>query len=223
MCLVRLPLPERCRCRRYRCLQGRRRSEQPPLIISAEPTPELSSPLPDERLTVSPTWVVPASSTCLAPIAHDSAGDRTYLMLARPNVIMNDILLQGVAVAGSQAASRKRPHNHAQTARNLRRSLRNAAVGARLIKPKGWAANRLPTSSYPPKSQAGRLLLRGRRLRGHRSPWRPRGEVECRLPGQYWPRARSGRVGLSLAYPSRRDGLPPSGRDCRNDRHLHPR
>jgi hypothetical protein len=29
------------------------------------------------------------------------------------------------------------PHNHAQTARNLRRSLRNAAAGARLIQAEG--------------------------------------------------------------------------------------
>jgi hypothetical protein len=64
---------------------------------------------------------------------NDDAGDRTYLVLAKPNVIMNDIRLRGLAVAGSDAAGRKNPHNHAQTARNLRRSLRNAAAGARLI------------------------------------------------------------------------------------------
>jgi hypothetical protein len=40
-------------------------------------------------------------------------------------------------VAGSEAAGRKNPHNHAQTARNLRRSLRNAAAGARLIEAEG--------------------------------------------------------------------------------------
>jgi hypothetical protein len=43
----------------------------------------------------------------------------------------------GLAVAGSEAAGRKSPHNHAQTARNLRRSLRNAVAGARLIQPEG--------------------------------------------------------------------------------------
>jgi hypothetical protein len=65
------------------------------------------------------------------------AGDRTYLVLAKPNVIMNDIRLRGLAIAGGDAAGRKSPHNHAQTARNLKRSLRNAAVGARLIQADG--------------------------------------------------------------------------------------
>jgi hypothetical protein len=54
-----------------------------------------------------------------------------------PNVIMNDIRLRGLAVAGTDGAGRKSPHNHAQTARNLRRSLRNAAAGARLIEAEG--------------------------------------------------------------------------------------
>jgi hypothetical protein len=52
-------------------------------------------------------------------------------------VIMNDIRLRGLAVAGNDAASRKSPHNHAQTARNLKRSLRNAAADARLIQAEG--------------------------------------------------------------------------------------
>jgi lambda repressor-like predicted transcriptional regulator len=69
--------------------------------------------------------------------ADADTGDRTYLVLAKPGVIMNDIRLRGLAVAGSDAAGRKSPHNHAQTARNLRRSLRNAAAGARLIQPEG--------------------------------------------------------------------------------------
>jgi hypothetical protein len=69
--------------------------------------------------------------------ADANAGDRNYLVLAKPNVIMNDIRLRGLAVAGSDAAGRKSPHNHAQTARNLRRSLRSAAAGARLIQPEG--------------------------------------------------------------------------------------
>ena len=46
---------------------------------------------------------------------------------------MNDIRLRGLGVAGSDAAGRKSPDNHAQTARNLRRSLRHAATGARLV------------------------------------------------------------------------------------------
>ena len=69
--------------------------------------------------------------------ADADAGDRSYLVLAKPNVIMNDIRLRGLAVAGSDAAGRKSPHNHAQTARNLKRSLRNAAAGARLIQAEG--------------------------------------------------------------------------------------
>ena len=67
----------------------------------------------------------------------DDAGDRNHLVLAKPNVIMNDIRLRGLGVAGSDAAGRKSPHNHAQTARNLKRSLRNAAAGARLIQAEG--------------------------------------------------------------------------------------
>ena len=58
-------------------------------------------------------------------------------MLAKPNVIMNDTRLRGLAVAGSDAAGRKSPHNHAQTARNLRGALRNAAAGALLIQADG--------------------------------------------------------------------------------------
>jgi hypothetical protein len=69
--------------------------------------------------------------------ADADSGDRGYLVLAKPNVIMNDIRLRGLAVAGGDAAGRKSPHNHAQSARNLKRSLRNAAAGARLIQPEG--------------------------------------------------------------------------------------
>jgi Sigma-70, region 4 len=69
--------------------------------------------------------------------ADADVGDRNYLVVAKPNVIMNDIRLRGLAVAGSDAAGRKSPHNHAQTVRNLKRSLRNAAAGARLIQAEG--------------------------------------------------------------------------------------
>jgi hypothetical protein len=69
--------------------------------------------------------------------ADANAGDRNPLVLARPNVIINDIRLRGLAVAGSDGAGRKSPHNHAQTARNLKHSLRNAAAGARLIRAEG--------------------------------------------------------------------------------------
>jgi hypothetical protein len=50
---------------------------------------------------------------------------------------MNEIRLRGLAVAGTDAGGRKGPHNHAQTARNLKRSLRNTAAGARLIQAEG--------------------------------------------------------------------------------------
>jgi hypothetical protein len=47
---------------------------------------------------------------------------------------------------GSDAAGRKSPHNHAQTAQNLRHSLRNAATGARLIQTEGLDSQSLLTS-----------------------------------------------------------------------------
>jgi hypothetical protein len=65
---------------------------------------------------------------------------------------MNGTRLRGLAVAGSDAVGRKSPHNHAQTVRNVKRSLRNAAAGARLIRliqVEGWIAIRLPTSQHP--------------------------------------------------------------------------
>ena len=65
--------------------------------------------------------------------ADANAGDRDYLVVATPNVIMDDIRIRGLAVAGSEAAGPKSPDNHAQTARNLKRSLRNAAAGAPLM------------------------------------------------------------------------------------------
>jgi hypothetical protein len=68
---------------------------------------------------------------------NTNAGDRNHLVLAKPNVIMNEIRLRGLAVAGNDAAGRKSPHNHAQTARNLKRSPRNAAAGARLVHAEG--------------------------------------------------------------------------------------
>jgi len=74
-----------------------------------------------------------------------SAGHRNYLVLAKPDVIMNDIRLRRLAVAGNDTGGRKSQHNHAQTVRNLRRSLRNAAAGARLIQPEGFTPNRVST------------------------------------------------------------------------------
>ena len=52
--------------------------------------------------------------------ADGNAGDRSYLVLAKPNVIMNDTRLGGLVVSSSDATARKNPHNHAQTARNPR-------------------------------------------------------------------------------------------------------
>jgi hypothetical protein len=69
--------------------------------------------------------------------ANDNAGDRSYLVLAKPNAIINDIRLRGLAVAGHDAAGRESPHNHAQTVRNLKRALRSTATGSRLIEVEG--------------------------------------------------------------------------------------
>jgi hypothetical protein len=110
--------------------------EQPFLIILGEPRPGLSSPPRGEPPTVSQRPTVPAYYVPGADADAD-AGDRTYLVLAKPNVIMNDIRLRGLAVAGSDAGGRKNPRNHAQTARNLKRSLRSATAGARVIQAEG--------------------------------------------------------------------------------------
>jgi hypothetical protein len=48
-----------------------------------------------------------------------------------------DTRVRGLAAARGDAAGRKNPHNHAQTIRNRRRSLRNADAGARLIQAEG--------------------------------------------------------------------------------------
>ncbi len=87
---------------------------------------------------------------------NDNAGDHSYLVLGKPNVIMNDTRLRGLAVAGSEAAGRKSPHNHAQTVRNLRRSLRNAAAGARLIQAEGLVSKSAAGCRSLPCRCAGR-------------------------------------------------------------------
>jgi hypothetical protein len=119
-------------------------SERPSLITSVEHRLELS-------LTAARRAAHSLAATGRADVLHvpesdadDNAGDRTYLVLVRPNVIMNDIRLRGLAVAGSHAAGRKSSHNYAQTARNLRRSLRNAAAGARLIHVEGLDSKSAP-------------------------------------------------------------------------------
>jgi hypothetical protein len=110
---------------------------QPSPIISGEYPPRLSSPPRDEPPTVSPHQGRARVLHIPGAEADANAGDRNYLVLAKPNVIMNDIRLRGLAVAGTEASGRKSPDNHAQTARNLRRTLRNAAAGARLIQADG--------------------------------------------------------------------------------------
>jgi hypothetical protein len=52
--------------------------------------------------------------------ADANASDRSYLVLAKPNVIKNDIRLRRLGVAGSSAGGRKNEPNHAQTVRNIR-------------------------------------------------------------------------------------------------------
>jgi hypothetical protein len=61
--------------------------------------------------------------------ADANAEDRTYLVLGKPNVIMNDIRVRGLAVAGSDAAGRKSPLT--TTLRPLATS--NAPSGMRLL------------------------------------------------------------------------------------------
>jgi hypothetical protein len=73
---------------------------------------------------------------CMAPMRTRFRRPQ-LLVLAKPNVIINDLRLRGLAVGGSDAATRKSPHNHGQTARNLIRSLLNAAAGSRLIHAEG--------------------------------------------------------------------------------------
>jgi hypothetical protein len=53
--------------------------------------------------------------------ADASAGDRTYLVLAKPNVIMKDIRFRGFAVAATDAASRKPPDNYSDCPKTLKR------------------------------------------------------------------------------------------------------
>jgi hypothetical protein len=74
--------------------------------------------------------------TYQAPMPTTMPAIGPILCAAKPNVIMSDMRLRGLAVAGADAAGRKSPHNHAQAARSIRRSLRNAA-SARLIQAHG--------------------------------------------------------------------------------------
>jgi hypothetical protein len=73
-----------------------------------------------------------------APLHSASGlGKRTGSNFDTAPQVDSTIRLRGLAVAGNDAAGRASPHNHAQTARNIRRSLRNAAAGARLIQAEG--------------------------------------------------------------------------------------
>jgi hypothetical protein len=108
--------------------------EQSSLIISGEPPTRAEL---NAARRAAHSFAALAISMCLGSDADDNSGDCSCLVLTRPNVIMNDVRLRGLAVARSGAAGRKSLHNHAQITRNLRRSLRNAAVAARLIHAEG--------------------------------------------------------------------------------------
>jgi hypothetical protein len=63
--------------------------------------------------------------------AAADAGDRNYLVLAKPNVIMNDIRLRGLAVGGREAAGRKSPTTMSRPLATL-----NARSGMRPLVPR---------------------------------------------------------------------------------------
>ena len=95
--------------------------------------------------------------------ADNNAGDRSYLVKAKPDVIMNDTRLRGLAVAEMRRPVGRGPDNHAPTPQNLRRYLRNAAAGAWLIQAEGLDMS---------KAGPARLVGEGRaRMVG--SPLRP--------------------------------------------------
>ena len=82
---------------------------QPLLIISVERPPGLSLLL---HATSGPSLAgLGRARVFYVPGAHADAngGDRKYLVLAKPNVIMNDTRLRGLAVAGSDAAGGRAP------------------------------------------------------------------------------------------------------------------
>jgi hypothetical protein len=69
--------------------------------------------------------------------ADADVGDRSYLVLAKPNVIMNDIRLRGLGVAGSAVAGRKSPTTTPRPLGTLDAPSGDAAAGARLIQVEG--------------------------------------------------------------------------------------
>ena len=118
---------------RSKCLTPQQyRSPRTATGAARSPTPGLCSlnqPTADAREPVA--W-----KTRTAGLAS-GLGKRTRSNPDTAPQVDSTIRLRGLAVAGNDAAGRKSPHNHAQTARNLKRSLRNAAAGARLIQAEG--------------------------------------------------------------------------------------
>jgi hypothetical protein len=66
-----------------------------------------------------------------------NAGDRTYLVLARPDVIMNDTRPRGLVVAGSDADGRKNPPTTPGPLGTLDAPSGMRPAGARPIQPEG--------------------------------------------------------------------------------------
>jgi hypothetical protein len=78
--------------------------------------------------------------------ADAGGGDRTYLVLAKPNVIMNDIRVRGLAVAGNDAAGRKSPTTTPRPFETL-----DAPSGMRpgQSRQRGWTTIRCRPSQHP--------------------------------------------------------------------------
>jgi hypothetical protein len=94
-------------------------SEQPSLIISVERPRGLSSPPHDERLTASQSSVVPACYMCQVRPGRQTR-DRSYLVLAKPSVIMNDIRRRGWRFPGGlDLGSKRAPGTSWTTGLNL--------------------------------------------------------------------------------------------------------
>jgi hypothetical protein len=71
--------------------------KQPSLIILVEPPPELSSSARRAAHGLAAVGRARVLGVSGAD-ANGNSGDRTYLVLAKPNVIMNDMRLRGLAV-----------------------------------------------------------------------------------------------------------------------------
>jgi hypothetical protein len=91
--------------------------------------------------------------------AGDNAGDRSYLVLAKPGVIVNGIRLSGLAVAGDDAAGRKAPTTMPRQFRTLDGPCAMLLLVPGWSRQRGWTANRLPMSpplsKMPSKSYTG--------------------------------------------------------------------